>query len=154
MKAKDFMIKDVFVVKPNDKLTDVMKLLVNNKIGGVPVVDENEHLVGMVSDGDILRSINPQKGQIFVTFAFSAYVEPVLLETLLEGLNELSVSSIATKRKIYSVHPESDIDDVIRIFSVHHFKKIPVIDHELKVVGVISRGDVLRHIQRTILEKI
>lgn len=65
MKVKDFMITDVISVSKENTIKDVMRVLVTNKIGGVPIVDNKGILSGIVSDGDIIRSINPKEGKMY-----------------------------------------------------------------------------------------
>lgn len=59
MLVKDFMIKEVYVARPDFTLKEILRILIENKVGGVPVVDEHDKLLGMVTDGDILRYLTP-----------------------------------------------------------------------------------------------
>lgn len=61
LKVKDFMIKDVVSIKPDTTIKELLKLLSDHRIGGVPVVDDQDKLIGMVSDGDIIRYLTPKK---------------------------------------------------------------------------------------------
>ena len=60
MKVRDFMIHKVFTVKASNTVEELLKILNCNRIGGVPVVDDRGNLVGMVSDGDVLRYLSPK----------------------------------------------------------------------------------------------
>jgi CBS-domain-containing membrane protein len=60
---------------------------------------------------------------------------------------------IARTKGIVTVTPEDEMKNVVQLLSKHHFKKLPVIDENHRVVGVISRGDVIRNIQSTILKE-
>jgi CBS domain-containing protein len=53
-----------------------------------------------------------------------------------------------------TVSPDDDMKQVVVILAKHHFKKLPVIDGENRVVGVISRGDAIRNIQNTIINEL
>ena len=59
MKASDVMIAEVIAVTPNSNVQDVAEILFTNRISAVPVVDDAGKLVGMVSEGDLLRRSNP-----------------------------------------------------------------------------------------------
>jgi CBS domain-containing protein len=152
MKVRDFMVRDVISVRPNSSIKDVMTTFVEKKIGGVPIVDESGKLSGIVTDGDILRAIKPIDRRIQDYFSFITYVAEEDLEERMDEMAKVEIIRIAKTNGIVSVHPSDDMKTVITLLSKHHFKKLPVIDETNHVVGVISRGDVIRNIQQTIVK--
>lgn len=154
MKVRDFMVTPVITVKGTDSIKTVMKTLVTNKIGGVPIVDDNDLLVGIVSDGDILRNIKPTEGKLYDFFTYAFYIEKEKLEGCVESIKDRSIMTIAKDKRIYSVNPDDSMEKVLDIFSKHDFKKLPVIYDDKKVVGIVSKGDVLRYVQTKIIEKL
>lgn len=154
MKVRDFMIRDVITARPNDHIKDIMKTFVEKKIGGLPVVDEKGKLLGMVTDGDVLRAIKPRDLQIYDFFTFIMYVEKQEMEKILNEVANQEVSKIAKKSGIVSVSPDDDMEQAMSLLAKHHFKKLPVVNQEHRVVGVISRGDVIRSIQTTLLSQL
>jgi len=146
------MVRDVISVRPNSSIKDVMTTFVEKKIGGVPIVDENGKLSGIVTDGDILRAIKPIDRRIQDYFSFITYVAEEDLEERLDEMAKVEIIRIAKTNGIVSVNPNDDMKTVITLLSKHHFKKLPVIDETNHVVGVISRGDVIRNIQQTIVK--
>ena len=148
MQVKDFMITKVFTIKPTSTVKDLLFTLHSNRIGGVPVVDENDHLVGMVSDGDILRYLSPKP----VGFAGLVYIiEDGEMEDVLREKLETKVTGIMTKRNILYVSPNEDFETTLRLLSKHHFKKLPVVNDAGRVVGVLSRGDVINNMVEKII---
>lgn len=154
MKVKDFMIKDVISTHPGEHLKDIMKTFVEKKIGGMPVVDDTGKLLGMITDGDILRAMKPRDLQIYDFFTFIMYVEKQELESLMKDMAEMDVLKIAKRNGIVTVSPDDDMEQAMVLLAKHHFKKLPVVDKDHKVVGVISRGDVIRNIQITMLSQL
>jgi CBS domain-containing protein len=154
MKVKDFMIKDVISVRPDATIKEVMKTFVDKKIGGLPIVNDEGILKGIITDGDILRAIKPIDRHIQDYFNLITYIEEQNMESRLSELAELPILKIAKTRGIVTVSPEDDMKQVVVILAKHHFKKLPVIDKGNKVVGVISRGDVIRNIQNTIINEL
>ncbi|WP_413300267.1 CBS domain-containing protein [Bacillus sp. 1P10SD] len=154
MKVRDFMVRDVISVRPNSSIKDVMTTFVEKKIGGVPIVDENGKLSGIVTDGDILRAIKPIDRRIQDYFSFITYVAEEDLEERLVEMAKVEIIRMAKTNGIVSVHPNDDMKTVVTLLSKHHFKKLPVIDETNHVVGVISRGDVIRNIQQTIVKSL
>ncbi len=154
MKVKDFMITDVIFANKEDSIKNVMKILVDKKIGGVPIIDDNGILVGIISDGDIIRNINPKEGKIYDFISYVYYLKKEELEEDVELIKDGNIMTIAKHNNIYCVSPEDTMEKVLSTFSKHNFKKIPVIDKGRKVVGVVSRGDVIRYIQKKIIDKL
>jgi CBS domain-containing protein len=154
MKVKDFMIKDVISVRPDVTIKEVMKTFVDKKIGGLPIVNDEGILKGIITDGDILRAIKPIDRHIQDYFNLITYIEEQNMESRLSELAELPILRIAKTRGIVTVSPEDDMKQIVVILAKHHFKKLPVIDKGNKVVGVISRGDVIRNIQNTIINEL
>jgi CBS domain-containing protein len=152
--VKDFMVKDVISASPSTSIKEVMTMLVREKIGGLPIVDESGVLRGIVTDGDILRAISPVDRRIHDYFSLITYVAEEGLEDRLSELADREVIRIAKTHGILTVHPEDEMKKVVSLLSKHHFKKLPVVDQSNHVVGVISRGDVIRRIQETIINEL
>jgi CBS domain-containing protein len=151
MKVKDFMIKDVISVHPDATIKEVMKTFVDKKIGGLPIVNDEGKLTGIITDGDILRAIKPIDRHIQDYFNLITYIQEQNMESRLSELADLAIVKIAKTRGIVTVSPEDEMKQVVVILAKHHFKKLPVIDKENTVVGVISRGDAIRNIQNCII---
>lgn len=150
MKVRDFMIHKVFTVKASNTVEELLKILNCNRIGGVPVVDDRGNLVGMVSDGDVLRYLSPKPLGVagLVYIIEDGNMEDVLLEKLTTPVKE-----IMTKRNILSVSPNDDFETALRSLSRHHYKKLPVINCAGRVIGVLSRGDVIDSISKVIITR-
>ena len=146
MKAKDFMIKDVISLNENATVKTLLEVLMEHKIGGLPLVDQDNRLLGVVSDGDVLRYLNPKA---FVSY-YVTYIEE--LDETLKIKSESPVKAIM-KKKVISVCEDDELEDVLKILAHHHFKKIPVVNEKREVVGVISRGDMIRKLGELMLDK-
>ncbi|TJY41127.1 CBS domain-containing protein [Cohnella pontilimi] len=143
MKVKDFMITEVVKVHPETTLRQLLVKLVEHKIGGVPVVDENNRLAGMVSDGDVLRFVKPISAKHNDFFLYYLEWEIHMEEKILSDL-EKPVKDCMKRKNLITLSQDDDLEEAVTVLSRHHFKKVPVLDNEQKVVGVISRGDVIR----------
>ncbi|WP_164668868.1 CBS domain-containing protein [Virgibacillus doumboii] len=153
MKVRDFMITDVISVNKETSIRELLELLVKHKIGGVPVVDANNRLRGIISDGDIIRYLQPKGRSVYDMFSLVLVSEKEDLNHKIENsINQLA-KNIMKDKDIHTVHPDDDLEEILNIFSKYHFKKIPVIDEDFKVVGVISRGDIIRFISTNLINK-
>lgn len=151
MKIKDFMIQDVICVTKDTTVKVLLQTLVDHKIGGVPVVDSEGHLRGMISDGDVIRYLQPKGRTVYDMLAVVLVSEKEHLPQKLKYTISHPVEEIMRKKNIYTVHPDDNIEQAIAILSRYHFKKIPVITNDNKVVGVISRGDLLNYITSSLI---
>lgn len=154
MNVEDFMIADVITIRRDEPIAALLKTLVNHKIGGVPVIDDTGRLAGIVSDGDVLRALAPKQQTHFDFYSMVISFEEEKMEEKIAAVLNDSVEKIMTKRNLQVVYPDDDFSVVLKTLSHHHFKKIPVIDDDRHVVGVISRGDVIRFISRQMMEKL
>ncbi|MFB4475460.1 CBS domain-containing protein, partial [Oceanobacillus caeni] len=145
----DFMITKVYTIKPSNTVKDLLNILKTNRIGGVPVVDDRDQLLGMVSDGDVLRYLSPTPMGI----AGLVYIIEVgeMEDVLREKLNT-PVKEIMTKRNLIYVSPTEEFETTIRLLSKHRLKKLPVVNGAGRVVGVLSRGDIINNIYEQIID--
>lgn len=138
------MIQDVYVARPTFTLKQLLQIMIENKIGGLPIVDEHDKLISMVTDGDILRYLAPKDAIFKDYFTYIPTLPGQQLDDSVKRKLEDTVSNLLKNFTIATVSPESHLEDVVSMISKNHFKKIPVVDADKRVVGIISRGDTLR----------
>jgi CBS domain-containing protein len=153
VKVKDFMIKDVITGHPNESIKEIMTKLVENQIGGLPICSEEGQLIGMVSDGDILRAIKPINPHLYHYMIYMVFDKGQDLETRIGNLADTPILNITKTKGIISVCENDNMEKAVELLAKHHFKKLPVIDPNSHIVGVISRGDVIRKIQTSLLDE-
>jgi CBS domain-containing protein len=153
LKVKDFMVSYVFSIKPDATVKELLNLLTEHNIGGVPVVDQQNKLVGMASDGDIIRYLNPKEGAVH-DFIYDIFVEEGEMEqeVLKEKINT-TVDKLMHREPIYTVKEDDTFEKAIHTLSQHHFKQLPVLDKDGKVTGIISRGDINNNLIKILSQK-
>ncbi|MCJ8168673.1 CBS domain-containing protein [Atopomonas sediminilitoris] len=124
IKVRDYMTSNLITVKPETELFAAIEVFLKHRISGTPVVDEQGHLLGMLSEGDCLRGI-----------LSGAYYEEV-------GGN---VAAYMT-RELEVISPEADIIEAAELFTRNRRRRLPVVEHG-QLVGQISRCDVLRAVK-------
>ncbi len=141
----NIMEKDVYTVNENDTIAEVLKALVHKRTSGLPVVDDDQHVVGFISDGDIMKFIAKQDPRIIdMTSFITVWYDVESFDQKLEDLLKINVMELATT-KVVSVNVDETIDEVARILGKKKIKKVPVED-DGKLVGVISRSMIIRYI--------
>ena len=117
-KAADIMTTNVITAKKDMVLTDVMALLLRWRISATPVVNDEDKMVGIISEIDLVN----------LTFDGNA------ADTIVE---EVMVTDIV------SFSPNTELADLVQTFSKRHLRRVPIVDKG-KVVGIVSRRDILR----------
>lgn len=124
--VSDYMVRDLITFLPDTAIMDAIKTLLDNSIAGAPVLNNRKELVGLIDDKDCLR----------VLFDSSYHNQPV---------NQNTVSNYMTNvMKTITVH--ADIFEVADIFLSTKYKRLLVVDDQQRLVGQISRQDILRAI--------
>jgi CBS domain-containing protein len=144
MLAKDIMTKDVITVRPEEKVEKVAQLLLENKISGVPVVDENQHLVGMITEKDLMIKATELKVPFYITlFDSIIFLEnPIRFNNDLKKYTASDVKEAMTE-KVYSVEEDTPVTEVVAMMQKRKVNRVPVLRHG-KLIGIISRNDILK----------
>ncbi len=141
MKARDIMSTKVVTVSPSMTVRDIAALMVEKHVSGLPVLNDNGTLVGMVSEGDLLRrpEIGTEKHRRRWVSFFSGVDSQAREFTKSHALR---ASDVMTEQVIH-VSEETPLGDVVGLMEKHNIKRLPVLsDGEL--VGIVSRADLLR----------
>src|SRR5262249_19981018 len=140
MKARNIMTWGAIAVGPDESVMHAVRLMLQNKISGLPVVDDKGQLIGIVTEGDFLR-----RGELG-----TQRQRPRWLEFLL-GPGRLAQEYVQTSgRKVAqvmtpepkTVTPETLLEEVVRLMERHRVKRLPVVQDD-KLVGIVSRADLL-----------
>ncbi|MNH81108.1 Hypoxic response protein 1 [compost metagenome] len=146
MKVRDFMITNPVTVSSTTTLRELLQRLVDKRIGGAPVVNDSNKLLGMISDGDVIRYLKPSTGRVYDFFSYVIQTETESLDSSVMNKLETSVGHVMVSKNLFTVSPDDPLERAIEILGKHHFKKIPVVNDQGTIVGVISRGDVIRQL--------
>lgn len=144
MLAKDIMIKDVITVRPDEKVEKVAQMLVENKISGIPVVDENHHVLGIVSEKDLIIRASELKVPFYLTlFDSIIFLEnPIRFNNNLKKYTALHVKDAMTT-KVIAVEEDAPVSEVVDIMQKNEINRVPVVRHG-KLIGIITRNDILK----------
>jgi CBS-domain-containing membrane protein len=141
MKASDIMMSPVITVTPNDSVQTVAEILLKHRISGVPVVDHSGNLVGIVSEGDLMRRAE----------AGTEHHRSWWLKLLMgrEGLATEYVKEHATivadvmTRDVITASPETPVRKIAELLERNRIKRVPII-RDGKIVGIVSRANLLQ----------
>jgi len=138
---KDVMTKNVIAVKKDTKVSELIEILTKNRISGVPVVDEENRVIGIVSEADLLFTTKTGKIRGLREFLKRLIGEEYsTLATPLSG--DLKVEDIMTS-PVITASPDMDIEEASKILSEKRIKRLPVVDENGKLIGIITRHDLV-----------
>ncbi|KAK4284565.1 hypothetical protein QN277_001382 [Acacia crassicarpa] len=148
-RVADFMTKkeNLHVVKTTTTVEEALEALVNNRISGLPVIDDDWNLVGVVSDYDLLAIDSISGGSQCETNMFpdvdSSWKTFNEIQKLLEKTNGKIVGDLMTPTPLV-VHESTNLEDAARLLLETKFRRLPVVDEDGKLVGLITRGNIVR----------
>ncbi len=143
-KAEDIMEKNVISVSPDTDISTAAKILLTNHINGVPVVNAQGILLGILCQSDLIFqqkdiSIPPIFVLLDGIFPLSSSKR---LNAELEKVSATTVAQAMVKNPV-SVHPDTPISKIAGLMVEKHFHTIPVVN-ENKLVGIIGKEDILK----------
>ncbi|QCD83284.1 hypothetical protein DEO72_LG2g3628 [Vigna unguiculata] len=145
----DFMTKkqDLHVVKTTTTVDEALEALVNNRISGLPVIDDNWNLVGVVSDYDLLAidsiSGGPQSDANLFPNVDSSWKTFNELQKLLSKTNGQVVGDLMTPTPLV-VHESTSLEEAARLLLETKYRRLPVVDDDGKLAGLITRGNIVK----------
>lgn len=141
MKAKEIMTKEVVSIKPEDNAKDALALLFKMQISGLPVIDTQGKLVGMFTEKDVLKQILPSYLDKVGRFIYEE--NPKSIKKKFQDLINLLVSQLMRK-DVITIDTDTSLCEVARLMLTQKIRRIPVLDKEKKLVGIVSREDVVK----------
>jgi CBS domain-containing protein len=145
-KVQDLMTREVFTVGPDTAFKDVVETLLRHDVSGLPVVDGEGRLLGIVTEADLVSK---------EAYGGSRRRPVQVLVDVLAGdarwthkARGLTAESLMTPRP-FAIGPGDDATFAARRMLEHRVKRLPVVDHENRVVGMLSRHDLLQVFDRS-----
>lgn len=141
MKAEDVMTRDVISIDPDSTVLQAARLMLQHRISGLPVIDANGKLVGVLSEGDFLRrrETNTEKRR-------SRWLEflmgPGRIAAEYTHSHGCKVSEAMT-RNPQTVSETASLEDIVELMELHRIKRVPVLCGD-EVVGIVTRSNLMR----------
>ena len=144
MQARDVMTKAVVTVTPETPIGKIASLLLEKRISGVPVVDETGSVIGMVTEGDLLKSNAPdhEKGREW-WLTLLAEGEDLSKEFLSTIRNNHRTAREIMSAPVVTVSEDTDIAEIGKLFTTLKIKRVPV-TRDGRITGVVARADLVR----------
>jgi CBS-domain-containing membrane protein len=149
MNVADIMTRQVISVTPQTTIAEAAQLLLDNRISGLPVVDPGGAVIGIVTEGDLLRRVETgtqRRHSHWLEFL----IAPGRLAREYTDANARNVGEVMSA-EVVSVTPGDALPEVIRLMERHHVKRLPVIEAG-RLVGIVSRANLVRALLHNLTE--
>ncbi len=149
MHVAALMSTNTISVMPTTTLADAVRIMLANHVSGLPVLEEDGRLVGMITEGDLLRRAELESEGKQPSW-LKAFFMPSSVAADYVATHGRHVLEVMTPNPIH-VTPATDLAEVSQLMLHKHVKRLPVLEAG-KLVGIISRADVLRALARKLIE--
>lgn len=141
MKAIDVMVRDVITIGPDDSVAEAARLIAENDVSALPVVDDDDRLVGIVSEADLLR-----RAEIGTSIHHPWWIEAVTPSASLAAefakQHGKRVAEVMSESVITATE-DTPLEDIAAILERNRIKRVPIVrDGEL--VGIVSRSNLVQ----------
>jgi len=137
--AEEIMTRDVISVRVNVDLHEAGRLLIKYKISGMPVVDDENHVIGIISQADLLTMAGIPQGHVFN----DVVMKYILAKPTPQHRAGHTVKDVMTAHVI-TVSPGTTAMKIATLLDKKGITRVPVVDEENKLIGIVSRGDIVR----------
>ncbi|WP_244851485.1 CBS domain-containing protein [Caballeronia sp. SL2Y3] len=144
MQARDVMTSTVITVKPETTVHELAQLLVQHRISAAPVVDDDQHVIGMVSEGDLLHrsEIDTERKpgrqswwlRMIGSDGAADYVKA----------NARTVGEIMSREPV-CINEDTELSEIASVLESHHIKRVPVLRGG-RLAGIVSRSNLVQAI--------
>ena len=141
MKAADVMTRNVFSIPPDAPLMQAVRIMLQHHISGLPVIDAERNLLGIVTEGDLLRRVEigtQRRRPRWLEFVMG----PGRLATEYAHACGRKVHEVMT-RDVHTVSDDAPLDEIVQLMERHRIKRLPVLCGG-KLVGIVTRANLLR----------
>ena len=151
IQIKDLMTQNVITVTQDTPVIEVARLLVTHRISSIPVLDSNQHLVGMISISDVYMkedSIHPTQRTLLSLFN-APVIPSLLLEVYARRGSKILAEDIMQPTVIWISESDSLVDAIQRMRK-HKVNSLPVLrapaDGASRLAGIVTRSDIIGHL--------
>ena len=141
MKVSQIMAKDVKSLLPDMSAKEALEIIFSMQMSGLPVIDQQGKLLGMFTEKDILKNILPTYIESVGRFTYAD--DPKGIKSKVSALVNIKVKDIMRK-EVITVDEDTSLSEVARIMLTQKIRRVPVLNKEGKVVGIVARQDVVK----------
>lgn len=146
--ARQVMTAEVTTFTPDQPVTDAMAALVEADVDGAPVVDDQGRVVGMLSTGDLIVQESRLHYPTVISLLGGLIESPSAQRQFEEDLRKAASATVADAMddEPITVGPDDTVETIATLMHDHDVSRVPVVDEDRRLLGLVARGDILRAI--------
>jgi CBS domain-containing protein len=145
MRARELMSTPVVVVRPETTLKEVAEQMASHRVSGMPVVDHRGHLVGIISESDVLLKLESHTTE--ARHGVLSFVERLGTGLAAEQKPHARTAAELMTTSVISAGLDASFRELVHLMTAHDVNRIPIVDQG-HVIGIITRADLLRTLTR------
>jgi CBS domain-containing protein len=138
MLVQDVMTKDVVSITKYESIMQVANILTEKNISGLPVVDKEKKLIGIITQADILSMVGVGREHTFKDLLKYMLGEPLPVRRLGDHVGDIMTSPALT------IKPDANIAEAVRIMDEKRIRRLTVVDDTNTLIGILTRADILK----------
>jgi CBS domain-containing protein len=142
MLVQDVMTKDVLSISKYETIVHVANILSKKNISGLPVVDKENKVIGIITQADILSMVGVGKEHTFKDLLKYMLGEPLPERKMGDIVGDIMTSPAVT------VRPDANIAEAVQIMDEKKIRRLTVVDDKKMLIGIITRADILKAVIR------
>lgn len=147
MYIKDIMTREVITVTENDTVEKCANLLAKYQLSGLPVVDSNGDVKGIVTEGDLIKHNSTVEVPAFIEILGGIiYLDNpnLFLDNVKKSMGHFA-KTVMTEN-VTTIGPDEEVEKAARLLVRKNVKRLPVLDESGKLIGIVSRRDIMNNI--------
>ena len=150
--VRDIMTRDIVKVGPDASVSDIALLMSQHRISGVPVVDEQDRVLGVVTELDmVVRNTRFKLPAFFTLLNATIYLEtPAHIKERLHHMLGLTAREIMSEKAV-TITSDASIEDLAELMVGRRVNPIPVVENG-RLAGIVSRSDIVRWMAKGVAE--
>ena len=144
-RVKDIMEKEAYACHCGQTLSEVVQIFSAKGTSGLAVVDDGRHVVGFISDGDIMKAVAEQKTRSISCGGFASMMlyDNESFEEKAKALKHRTVMELAVK-KVLCATADQPVGEIASVLGKKRFKKVPVVDEDGRLIGMVRRATIMQ----------
>lgn len=137
--AEDVMTRKVVAVDPDTPLTETAEKMAAHNISGVPVIDADRKIVGVISEKDFLHRMGAQKSASFMAVISDCLKNKGCVALSIRG----KIAGDIMSAPAVTVGPERPLSEISALFAEKQINRVPVVDEQGRLIGIVTRGNIV-----------
>ena len=140
VKAGDIMTKKVISIKKQTSAKEIAEIMARHGVSGIPVIDDDEQVVGIISENDFLSRMGKKEVKSFMNIIARCLENKGCLAVPIRNQNAEDIMT----SPVITASEDTPVFDIVNLFAEKNINRVPIISQEMKLIGIVSRADALQ----------